>query len=70
MKIALWIARRHRPFAIIEDSELVDIFTDLNSKVEVPSRFTVSRDVQEIFFMSRVRVSEMLKVRVCYFSLT
>jgi hypothetical protein len=70
MKIALWIARRHRPFAIIEDDELVDIFTDLNNKVEVPSRFTVSRDVKEIFSMSRLRVSEMLKVRVCYFPFT
>jgi hypothetical protein len=40
----------------------VEIFTDLNNKVEVPSRFTVSRDVKEIFLMSRVKVSEILKV--------
>jgi hypothetical protein len=64
MKIALWVSRRHRPFAIVEDDELVDIFTDLNNKVEVPSRFTVSRDVKEIFAMSRVKVSEMLKACV------
>jgi hypothetical protein len=62
MKIALWVARHHRPFAIVEDKELVDIFTDLNNKVEVPSRFTVSRDVKEIFLMSRLKVSEILKV--------
>jgi hypothetical protein len=42
MKLALWVARRHRPFTIVEDKELIDIFTDLNSKVEVPSCFTVS----------------------------
>jgi hypothetical protein len=42
MKIAIWIARRHRPFSITEDDELIDIFMDLNNKVEVPSRFTVS----------------------------
>jgi hypothetical protein len=42
MKLALWVARRHRPFTIVEDKELVDIFMDLNNKVEVPSRFTVS----------------------------
>src|SRR5882762_8039418 len=64
MKLALWVVHRHRPFAIVEDDELVDIFTDLNNKVEVPSRFTVSRDVKEIFAMSRVKVSEMLKARV------
>jgi hypothetical protein len=63
MKLALWVARCHRPFAIVEDNELVDIFMDLNNKVEVPSRFTVSRDVKEIFAMSRVKVSEILKVR-------
>jgi predicted oxidoreductase len=62
MKIAIWVARRHRPFAIIEDDELVDIFKDLNNKVEVPSRFTVSRDVKEIFEMSRKQVAAILKV--------
>jgi hypothetical protein len=63
MKLALWMARRHRPFTIVEDDELINIFTDLNNKVEVPSHITVSRDVQEIFKMSRVKVSDILKVR-------
>jgi ribosomal protein S26 len=63
MKIALWVARRHRPFAIVEDDELLDIFKDLNNKIEVPSRFTVSRDVKEIFCISRKQVAGILKVR-------
>lgn len=67
MKLAIWVARRHRPFAIVEDDELRDIFTDLNNKVEVPSRFTVSRDVKEIFDMSRVKVAAILKVRALIF---
>jgi alpha-amylase/alpha-mannosidase (GH57 family) len=62
MKIAIWVARRHRPFTIVEDDELIDIFMDLNNKVEVPSRSTVSRDVKEIFDMSRKRVANILKV--------
>lgn len=62
MKIALWVARRHRPFSIVEDPELLDIFTDLNNKVVTPSRYTVSRDVKEIFQLSRKKVSELLKV--------
>jgi hypothetical protein len=37
MKLALWVAHCHWPFAIVEDKELVDIFTDLNNKVEVLS---------------------------------
>ena len=62
MKIALWVARRHRPFAIVEDEELVDIFKLLNNKVNVPSRVTVSRDVTEIFEISRKQVANILKV--------
>jgi hypothetical protein len=62
MKIALWVARRHRHFAIVEDDELIEMFMDLNNKVEVPSRFTVSRDVKEIFELSRKKVTEILKV--------
>jgi hypothetical protein len=62
MKIALWVSRRHRPFAIVEDNELIEIFMDLNNKVEVPSQSTVSRDVKEIFQISRVRVAQMLQV--------
>jgi hypothetical protein len=62
MKLALWVSRRHRPFAIVEDDKLIDIFMDLNNKVEVPSRSTVSRDVKEIFHISRARVASMLQV--------
>jgi hypothetical protein len=62
MKIALWVTRRHCPFAIIEDDKLLDIFKDLNNKIEVPSRFTVSRDVKEMFDMSRKQVAGILKV--------
>ena len=64
MKIALWIARRHRPFSIIEDPELINILVDLNSKVVTPSRYTVSRDVKEIFQMSRSKVLQILKVSI------
>jgi hypothetical protein len=67
MKLAIWVARHHRPFAIVEDDELIDIFMDLNNRVEVPSRFTVSRDVKEIFEMSRVKVAAILKVRALIF---
>ena len=65
MKIALWIARRNRPFSILEDAELLDIFKDLNNKVEVPSRFMVSNDIVEIFDVTRKQVAAMLMVRAC-----
>lgn len=65
MKIALWVARRHRPFSIVQDDELLDIFNDLNSQCVTPSRVTVSWDVKEIFRMSQAKVAALLQV--CFF---
>ena len=62
MKITLWVACRHCPFAIVEDDELINIFMDLNNKVEVLSQFTLSQDVKETFEFSRIKVAEILKV--------
>jgi len=69
MKLALWVARRNRPFAIVEDPELLDIFLDLNSHCVTPGRRTVSRDIQEIFTLSRVKVAEILHTLACSTSL-
>lgn len=70
MKLALWIVCRHRPFAIVEDTELLDILKDLNNKVEVLSRFTVSRDVREIFDISWKQVAGILKVHISLLTVT
>lgn len=61
MNIALWVARRHRPFSIVEDPELLEIFRDLNNKVVTPSASTVSRDVKELFLLSRNTVAQRLQ---------
>ncbi|TDL15707.1 hypothetical protein BD410DRAFT_732286 [Rickenella mellea] len=58
--MAIWIARRHHPFLISEDPELQAMFLMLCSKVDLPSRFTVSRDIKEIFAMSCVAVAKLL----------
>ncbi|THH18736.1 hypothetical protein EUX98_g8907 [Antrodiella citrinella] len=62
--IALWIARRHRPHAIVSDPELLQLFRMLYAKVEVPSPSTVSRDIREIFLMSRANVAAQLQAHV------
>ena len=62
MLLMLWVARRHRPYAIVEDPELRRIFTMLYAMVEVPSARTISRDVIEIFEMSRRNIVSMLEV--------
>ncbi|KIJ42622.1 hypothetical protein M422DRAFT_147370, partial [Sphaerobolus stellatus SS14] len=58
--LALWVARRHRPFKIVEDPELIEIFKMLYSKVMTPSRFMVARDVDEIFTTTKAHVKQYL----------
>jgi hypothetical protein len=60
--IAMWCARRHRPFNIVEDDELNEIFHMLYARVEVPHPTTVSRDVKEIFYICKKNVVEFLQV--------
>ncbi|KAF8999899.1 hypothetical protein BDZ89DRAFT_894711, partial [Hymenopellis radicata] len=44
-RLAKWVTRRHRPDAIVEDDELIEIFEYLNPKVETPSAKTTRRDI-------------------------
>ncbi|THH16802.1 hypothetical protein EUX98_g9241 [Antrodiella citrinella] len=59
--LSLWVARRHRPYAIVQDDELVQAFRMLYSRVEIPSAMTVSRDVQEIFKHAQIHVAKKLQ---------
>ena len=61
--LAMWIARRHRPFTIVEDPEFRELLRMLYVRVEIPSRVTVARDLRDIFDDSRARVKA--KLRVC-----
>jgi hypothetical protein len=63
MKLALWVADSNRPFSIVEDKILLEIFTDLNPNCITHSCHTVSRDVKEIFKLSRKEVGALLQVR-------
>ena len=63
MKVALWVAQPHCPFAIVEDPELLDIFHNLNNKCTTPLISTVSRDIKEIFQLTCKNVAQMLQVR-------
>lgn len=60
LKLLSWVTRRHRPDAIIEDPELVDIFTYLNPEAVPPSRRTLRRDIDLAFRMSREEVKKLL----------
>ena len=62
MNIALWVARCHHPFSIVQDKELLEIFNDLNNQCVTLLCATVSQDVKEIFKMSHAKVATLLQV--------
>jgi hypothetical protein len=64
LNLVLWVSRRHRPFSVIEDPELIELFRSLNVNVPIPSRTTLSRDVKEVFQISRTKLISILQVRV------
>ncbi|PIL32936.1 hypothetical protein GSI_05054 [Ganoderma sinense ZZ0214-1] len=45
--LAMWVARRHRPFTIVEDPEFREILRMLFARVDIPSRVTVARDLND-----------------------
>lgn len=63
LMLALWCARRHRPYAIVDDPEFHAILQMLYAKVELPSRHSVSRDVQTVFERTRGRLISLFHVR-------
>ena len=60
--IAMWVARRHRAFQIVDDLEFHEIVRMLYQKAQLPSRVTVSRDVHDIYLMSKENVIKLFKV--------
>ena len=55
--VAAWSARRARPHSIIEDEELREILTMLNSAVDAHSHQTVSRDISDMYHRSRTAIA-------------
>ncbi|KAE9382580.1 hypothetical protein BT96DRAFT_1010387, partial [Gymnopus androsaceus JB14] len=45
LKLVEWVTRRHRPDKIVEDDELIEVFTYLNPTAKPPSRRTLRRDI-------------------------
>lgn len=64
--LALWCARHHRPFTAVEDAEFRALLKMLYGRVEVPSRVTVSRDVQLIVKHCKTLVIALFEVSTLY----
>lgn len=63
--LAIWCARRHRPFSVVEDPEFHQIIQMMYSRADIPSRISVSRDIQHLLEASRERLVSLLLVRLC-----
>ncbi|KAJ3505977.1 hypothetical protein NMY22_g17397 [Coprinellus aureogranulatus] len=61
LKIVIWIAHRVRPYSIIEDEELLDIFRDLHGPCKTVSRHTLSRDIIEVHGLTKEAVVTWLQ---------
>ena len=57
--LAMWVVCSHHPFSIVENKYLHEILQMLYPRVHLPSRFTLSRDVQTV-----KNVIKMFEVRI------
>ena len=53
-----------RPFSIVEDRGFPSLMKTGRPEHYLPSRFTVSRDVKDVFVKVRKRIGEMLQVNI------
>jgi hypothetical protein len=58
----LWVSQCHRLFTIVKDHPLNHMFWILYAKVDVPSASTISRDVKEVFEITKNNVGMVLQV--------
>ncbi|KAI1787521.1 hypothetical protein LXA43DRAFT_857178, partial [Ganoderma leucocontextum] len=68
--LALWCTRRHRPFSVVEDPEFRRVIRMLYRRAEIPSRISVSRDIQHLLEHSRGHLIAQLvslpgKIHLC-----
>jgi hypothetical protein len=57
-----WITENNRPINIINDRELRDLLTAGRPSIQLPSTFTISRDIFASFEKCRNRVAKLLQV--------
>lgn len=59
--VLIWIARRCRPYSIVEDPELRDLFQMLFQGVVIPHQRAISADTKTFFELCHEKVSTVLK---------
>ena len=62
VEIAKWVAESQRPFSIVEDAGFKNLMKTGRPDYYIPSRYTVARDVKQVFKKTRIRIAKMLQV--------
>ncbi|TFY67078.1 hypothetical protein EVJ58_g1873 [Rhodofomes roseus] len=60
-EIVRWVAESLRPFSIVEDRAFQALMKTGRPEYYLPSRWTVARDVQNVFKNTRTRIASMLQ---------
>ena len=60
-RVVKWVTKSHRPAAIIEDPDLVELLTAGHPQMSLPSQSTVARDVATSFEKCQARISKLLQ---------
>ncbi|KAJ3504337.1 hypothetical protein NMY22_g17960 [Coprinellus aureogranulatus] len=61
VKLIIWIARCCRPFAIVTDPKLLNIFTDLHGPCKTPSALTISCDIKDAHQFTKLAFIKKLR---------
>ncbi len=62
IEIVKWVAESQRPFSIVEDDGFKNLMKTGRPEYYIPSRYTVARDVKEVFKKTRKWLAKMLQV--------
>ena len=62
VEIVKWVAESQRPFSIVEDGGFKNLMKTGRPDYYIPSRYTVARDVKQVFKKTRKRIAKMLQV--------
>jgi hypothetical protein len=57
-----WITENNRPVNIINDRALRDLLLSGRPNIELPSHFTISRDIRASFEKCQERIGKLLQV--------
>lgn len=62
-EMAKWVCESNRPFAIVEDAGFRLLMKTGRPLYQIPSRYTIGRDIRKVFVFARKKIANLYKVR-------